>query len=138
MDKLKHKLKRTDRLRTFSGMLVVFFLLTFITSRSLNSISVYQGAKEYALLKNSNSPLKPDAQSPYEEFEKENEDASEDDNSDEKNTSSHQDLVFISLIGEPLLLSNAGLQSDPVSGESYSWKTSSDLPIYLFKRTILI
>lgn len=118
-------MKRINPVRSFTSLLVVFFLMTSIVCNSITALAVTVRKQEFVVTKTSNSLSKPATQLP-EKVES------------EKDGKPHDNYFFIHLVGEFLQFSVPASQH---ASFYYAFRirgNTTGIPRYLSKRSILI
>lgn len=116
-----------NHLRSFTCLLVVFFLFTAIVSRALAAAELDGAPKQQSYSKGA-MPVKADTQLPFEEKEEEKE-------QEKKSDSEVSDIFFLYLAIDFFPSAARHFVSSPYSG---SPRFCGNRPVYLAKRTFLI
>jgi len=118
-------MKRINPIRSFTGIVVIFFLLAPIVCSTINSFSPYRKTQGFVVTKKANTPSRSDTQLP-EKVESEN---------DRK---PHNNFFFIHPVGEFTRFNITKSQRTFSYNAFRFWGIRTDIPLYLSKRSIVI
>ena len=118
-------MKRINPIRSFTSILVIFFLLAPIVCSAINSFSPNRRTQEFVVTKKANTPSKSDTQLP-EKVESEN---------DHK---PHNNFFFIHRVGEFLRFNITKSQNTFFYNAFRFRGNTTGIPLYLIKRSIVV
>jgi hypothetical protein len=123
-------MKRANKIKSFTCLMVTFFLLTSIVCNSFNLANQSRKVDHETYTHKSHDRSTPsNSQLPYKEVEKEASDLFEE---------LQKDIEFIYLIIDPVCVSLGDPQAYALYNAPRSCGNATDVPIYLATRTLLI